>query len=286
MTSPAPTSTPESRQQRYLEILVPSLAFGVTILGIALWYQGVVLNYQYFGIGCIAASCILAYLAWIRPRKDIVALTTPVYAFIFFLVPADDISWILLQVLYAASLTILFLRLKYRFGSVAIPAAKADEPGPLDEYIVKTGHLLSEIFPAVAEDAAIVFIRFAQGDYEPAGRLAETRAEQIAAGAGSGDGPLARAFGIIAEQAHHISQGIEDPSEYLSFRADDQAVLFLPAGTPGLEYQTTLDNALLLVYAAGFSHGSESRKRDLLAFRKFAQKLSGTVTESGSVGES
>ena len=58
--------------------------------------------------GCVCASFTLAYLAWILPKKDIVALTTPIYAIIFFAVPLDDpVATIILELLYAISLSIL-----------------------------------------------------------------------------------------------------------------------------------------------------------------------------------
>ena len=62
--------------------------------------------------GCVLASCFLAYLAWVRPKKDIVALSTPIYSFLFFIVPTDYSTGIVLQLLYAVSLTILLVRLK------------------------------------------------------------------------------------------------------------------------------------------------------------------------------
>ena len=78
--------------------------------------QGLLLDFRYPALGCVLASFVLAYLAWIRPKKDIVALSTPIYSLIFFVVPTEYMSGIILQLLYAVSLTILLVRLKYRFG--------------------------------------------------------------------------------------------------------------------------------------------------------------------------
>ena len=67
-------------------------------------------------------SLLPGYLHTLRgsaPRKDIVALSTPLYSFIFIAVPTDVFSSVVLEVLYAASLTILLVRLKYRFGTTA-----------------------------------------------------------------------------------------------------------------------------------------------------------------------
>ena len=106
---------------KFLELLVPVLSFGGTFAGIFIWSLGFHFGIQYAAIGCVLGSCILVYLAWIRQKKDIVSLTTPIYAFIFFVVPTDYLPGIVLQLLFAASLTILLVRLKYRFGS-------SDEP--------------------------------------------------------------------------------------------------------------------------------------------------------------
>ena len=101
----------------YQEALVPLLAFGSTFLGIVLWDAGILAEIQYAGAGGFLASCLLAYLAWIRPRKDIVSLTTPIYGFIFLVTPTDYTGGVTLLLLYACGLTVLVIRLHYRFGS-------------------------------------------------------------------------------------------------------------------------------------------------------------------------
>ena len=52
--------------------------------------SGIHPGFRIASAGCIIASFILAYLAWIRPKKDIVALTTPMYSIIFFVLPSTD----------------------------------------------------------------------------------------------------------------------------------------------------------------------------------------------------
>lgn len=65
--------------------------------------------------GCIAGSFVLAYLARIKKKLDIVSLLTPVYAVIIFM--GLEISPnMVLQTLYAASLTILLYRLHTQFS--------------------------------------------------------------------------------------------------------------------------------------------------------------------------
>jgi hypothetical protein len=276
MTSTPATHNPPPRQQQVLELLVPALSFGVTILGILLWKQGFDLPFQYFSAGCIAGSCILAYLAWIRPHRDIVALTTPVYAFIFFLVPSDGVSWIVLQLLYAVSLTALLARLKLRFGGSAPLPGRGRGAGPLDTYVRTAGQLLPDVPGDLAHDAGTVFIRVAQGEYDRAARLARDHAGTPAGGAyGSA---LATAFGIVAAQAEDIRQGTGVPAAFARFSPGDAPVLFHAPDTSsdeGLVYARTLDNALLLLYATAASHAPAPRDTEVLAHHKFAEKLSG-----------
>ena len=100
-----------------LELAVPVCSFGGALLALFFSGMGSTVDIRYFAAGSVAASFALAYLAWIRPHKDIVALTTPIYAILFFVVPSDFSVNIILELLYAVSLTILLVRMKLRFGA-------------------------------------------------------------------------------------------------------------------------------------------------------------------------
>jgi len=65
--------------------------------------------------GCIIGSFILAYLSRIKKKLDIVSLLTPVYALISFM-GLEIKPNMILQTLYAASLTILIYRLHMQFS--------------------------------------------------------------------------------------------------------------------------------------------------------------------------
>lgn len=65
--------------------------------------------------GCVLGSFVLAGLALLFEKKDIVSIMTPIYALIIFF--SMEIPWtILLQVLYSCTLTILLWRLLTRYG--------------------------------------------------------------------------------------------------------------------------------------------------------------------------
>jgi hypothetical protein len=117
MTDTEPTTVPEvpDEQKPYDRtwILVPVIAFGGVLFAWALPS----LESLPGTLGCILASCLLAYLAYLKPRKDIVSLLTPLYAVLIFLNESLEPSLLLLiQALYAASLTILVFRLNARFS--------------------------------------------------------------------------------------------------------------------------------------------------------------------------
>ena len=105
----------------------------------------------------------LLYLAWIRPKKDIVALTTPIYSFVFLAVPTDNFSVIILELLYAASLSILLLRLKYRFSAPPAIPDKEKLSGALKTYTERTHDILTGTPPDTAHQATCSFVQFANG---------------------------------------------------------------------------------------------------------------------------
>ena len=258
--------------QRSLEIAVPVVSFGSTLAGILLFQAGAGISFQFFSLGCLVGSCILAYLAWIRPRKDIVALSTPVYGVIFFVVPTDYSAGATLQLLYALSLTALLIRLKNRFGNTASLPASAGE-GPLGQYVARVAGLIPDIAPEVADSAGSVFIRFAQGEYESAARLAITCRDGMTC---DEKGVVKTAFAIVAEQAGHTAAGTPVPSSFHHFTGEEQGFLFHPVSENDdteREYTLALDNALLLLYAIGLRPLENDQSQGVSSYGKFAGKL-------------
>lgn len=94
-------------------ILVPIIAFGGALIG------GIASSLRLIAGtgGCLIASILLAYLAYNKPKKDIVSLCTPLFAILIFFNDSFDPTLLLpIQILYAASITILVLRLNARFS--------------------------------------------------------------------------------------------------------------------------------------------------------------------------
>ena len=265
---------PDSNLHRLLELTVPLFSFGGAFLAILLQMQGISLDFHYPATGFVIASCILAYLAWIRPKKDIVALTTPIYSVSFFFVPTDYETGLLLQLLYAASLTILLVRLKYRFGRPGTAASMGKElGGPLKTYIGQTSGSFTGTSPEALHSAAVVFVRFAQGEYAEAARRSGAAIGQLEHPDQAG--PLVRAFSIVKEHSALLDKSLPHPLTYEVFRPEESVLLakpLTPAHDADQEFYTTLDNALLLLFSAAWNN-AEADRPHLLACQSFAQKL-------------
>ncbi|MDO9326106.1 MAG: hypothetical protein Q7T80_14240 [Methanoregula sp.] len=272
MTTSAVTNSSEKSKQRYLELAIPLFSFGATFAGILLWNRGIEINFQFFAIGCVIGSCLLAYLAWCRPKKDIVALSTPIYAFIFFVVPTDYMSGLVLQLLYAASLTLLLIRLKYRFGQTHTTVSLGTElAAPLQVYVGQTQEAMSGISSETAHRAAVVISQFSTGEYGQAARTA---------GMDSGQpvplpGILSRAFAIVHEQATILDGSQSRPETYRTFLPEDEVLLAKPlllTDNEDRKFDAMLDNALFLLLSAAWNF-SETDRQHLLSCQAFLSKL-------------
>ena len=258
----------------WMELAVPLLSFGGALLAIIFWISGAPFDYRISILGCVLASWVLAYLAWIRPKKDIVALSTPLYSFIFIAVPTDIFSSIILELLYAVSLTILLVRLKLRFGRSGTAAYGVKElSDPLKTYIEQTFRSCAGTSPETGHSAAVIFVRFAEGNYGEAARVSGTAAGQRE---DTGDTScLTRAFKIVKEHAELLDTSLPRPQTFLAFSPEDADLLAMPTDPShdeDMEFYTTLDNALLLLFSVAWTV-SERDRPHLLACQAFAQKL-------------
>ena len=248
------------------EIAVPVFSFGAAALAILIWTSGIAIDLRFTAAGCVIASILLAYLAWIRPKKDIVALTTPVYAIIFFAVPLDDaVATIILELLYAVSLSILLVRLKYRFGAPSVPRVDGTLDGPLWEYVERSQPASACMTPAAAHRAAVAFMRYAAGEY---GDVPGESREGVLLLDRSGCAPAFKtAFEILSEQAEITEKSRPRPEWYTQFSSADEALLARPLPPPqekndkGYDegFDAALDNALLLLFAAAWNASAADR---------------------------
>jgi hypothetical protein len=271
---PNQTTQSDKNIHRWLELAVPAFSFGGIVIAFFFLSQGNIQDIRIASVGCIIASFILAYLAWIRPKKDIVALTTPLYAIILFVLPSELIPDLILPILYAVSLTILLVRLKYRFGKPGTAVSMGKElGGSLKTYIDKTQDSFKNTSPDTAHQATLAFVQFAQGDYAKVARISGmvTRDDDT----GGCDQCVARAFSIVKEHAELLDKALTRPYTFQVFNPEHADLLakHVSAGEDhDQEFYQVLDNALLLLYSVAWT-ASEQDRPHLLARQAFAQKL-------------
>jgi hypothetical protein len=257
----------------YLEFAVPLIAFGVTGFGILLWSQGFTVDFQYVSVGCTISSFILAYLAWIQPRKDIVALSTPIYGIVFLSTPIEAAAGAVLQLLYAAGLTILLLRLKHRFGTESSGPVVLSPDEPLGIYRNRISADIPGLSSSDARTAARVFIRFAEGEYEQARSLAS---DAINAHDKHLPALLEQTYAIIVNQAGHLIEGGPVPVEYPAFSSDHQPHLFHPVREDldnDRAFSIQLENALILLYVVALGSAENEIQQTLDQLLPFARRL-------------
>lgn len=236
-----------------LFILVPVLSFGGLVLGIALVNAGIISDAADFYWGSVAASLVLAFLALIKPRKDIVSLCAPMFALFVFIVPLETKPSLLLQGLYAASITALAVRLHLRFST---PKISEKEEKSMEKYLYDYIHRITPFFSKVsrdcAHDIASTVLSFKFGLYAKAGtdagralsRLREMENRSV----------LERALKIVKERAEALDQSLPGGFSAVSFEKEDIPFLALNIPPEQVEDRNvyTLDNALLLLYAVAY----------------------------------
>jgi len=99
--------------RRPLWILVPALGWGGILA--ELLVPGPVPPPALGSVGCVLGSVAVAHLAFTRKKKDIVSRCSPIFAFMIFIAPLETPPGIFIQVLYAASLTGVAIRLEKKF---------------------------------------------------------------------------------------------------------------------------------------------------------------------------
>lgn len=275
MENSDPVMQSDNKATKWMEYAVPILSFGGALFALLFWILNFQIDFRITILGCVFASWVLAYLAWIRPKKDIVALSTPVYSIIFLAVPTDNFSAVVLELLYAISLTILLVRLKYRFGKPCTAASDGKElDEPIRAYVEKTRDLWAGISPEASHHATVSFVRFAEGEYGEASLRSKTAASQYD---DAWQAPfLKRAFMIVSEHAILLDQSLPRPGTFTTFFPEDAAFLALtipPGQDKDHEFYSALDNALLLLYSAAWNTKEPDDHPHLLACQAFARRL-------------
>ncbi len=241
------------KREMQLTLAVPICAFGGLGLAVLLQDAGIIADAADFYWGSVAASVILACLAYLKPRRDIVSLFAPFYALLIFIVPLETKASLLLQALYAVSITLLLVRLHYRYSTPKTVAKEEDSMEKfLYDYIHRMTPLLRVIDPETAHDIASAVLSFKFGLYaktvtdvgKATSRLPDDTAGEV----------IGKALRILKDRARALEEARVGEFSPLKFDAGDLPYLPVVLRDDQVEDKDTLalDNALLLLYTAAY----------------------------------
>lgn len=235
---------------RYFTIAIPALSFGGIGIAYLLEKAGVIPEAGTFVWGCIAASFLLGYFAYLKPKRDIVALCAPIYGIVIFLIPVEYTPSLLLQVLFAASITILLVRLNRRFGSLAdIQGGDTPMHRFLREYIERIRPDFPGIPKKTAHEIASAFLSFKFGLFP--NTIDECRLALSSLPEGKSTAALKKALQIVLANAQNLENSQVTADEGVAFSGDEKA--FVAVTIPDEKNEDpaslALDNALVLLYA-------------------------------------
>jgi hypothetical protein len=247
-----------TRIEILLSISVPVLCFGGAALGMLLWQGGYIRDPGSFYWGSLAGSVLLAYLAWLKPRRDIVSLLAPLYAVIIFLLPLENKPTLLLQLLFGASLTILVVRLNLLFST---PPVKKHGEDPMEKYLYDYMHRITPLYRGIdretAHEIASAVLSFKFGLYPNTINSAENAVSRL-----TGEGPittLRKALIIIRDRAANLEQSEVKSYSPETFNPGED--LYLAVNLPPEKIDNredfTLDNSILLCYAVAYLYSPD-----------------------------
>jgi len=240
------------RLELILSISIPVFSFGGIAIAIHLKNAGFIPDAGTFAWGCVIGACILGYLAYIKPRRDIVAICAPLYALLIFIVPMELTPNLLMQVLFAASITILTVRLNKYFGALNYKGGSDPMEQFLTAYIERMRPYFTGLPEATAHQLASAFLAFKFGLYANAVREC-TYAISSLPDSGP-QGALKKAVTIVKENAQDLynSQVVADLSVMFSETEHQYTVVNLLPEKIEDPATLELDNALVLLYTVAY----------------------------------
>jgi Ca2+/Na+ antiporter len=231
-------------------IAVPAVSFGG--IGIELLLASVGFPYAVWaGIaGCVAASCVLCYQAYLKPRRDLVSLFTPLFAFLIFIMPNDISSGVIVQTLFAATITFLAIRVEKLFN--ATKPQERTMKDVLNEYIAR----IEPLFAVIDEETGHLI---AQSLLTYKFELYGSAAEKMTAALARLDaitphpGAVERALLILRERTGDLADSRVTANPEHTFTEADYDNLAIRLRPDQIEDPAALDldNALVLLYAVG-----------------------------------
>lgn len=256
-----------------LSIAVPVVSFGGMAIAILLQDAGIIANAGTFSWGCVAGAVILGYLAYLMPKRDLVSLCTPLFAFLIFIVPMEYTPTLLLQGLFAASISFLVYRLHSRF-SLAEKYKGGTDPMErfLDNYIERMRQENLKFPAATSHEIASAFLAFKFGLYANAARECTQAISLIPDG--EANAALKKALMIVRASAHNLDNSQVTPDLSIAFDGAERKYTVVNLPSENVEDPGTyeLDNALAMIYVAALITSADDEDA-LTEHRKFVIRL-------------
>ena len=238
---------------RILTIAIPTFSFGGILVAIVLAQAGLIPDAGEFGWGCAIGGFLLGYLAYTKPRRDIVSLLAPVYSVLIFVFPLEIRPNLLLQVLFAISITALMVRLNLRFSTPPITQGVTD---PMEEFYYQYLERLRPMYRGLnakaAHEIASAVLSFKFGLYTKASESVDRTLPLI--GSTEADSVLKKALFIVKERADRLHAADVAPVTATPFAGPDFMYLAVVLPPEKIEDKDTLllDNALILLFAVAY----------------------------------
>jgi hypothetical protein len=253
------TTTPGSKSR--LWIAVPAVSFGGIGIEMLLFFSFGFQHATWAGIaGCVVASFILFYQAYSKPRKDLVSLFVPLYAILIFIVPNEISTGAIVQTFYAATITLLAVRVEKLFNA----------PGPekrtmkqmLNDYISRIEPFLSAIDEETGHLVAQSLLLYKFGLYPNAAEKCTEVLDRLKTIAPLPSSALENALLILRERAGDLAHSRVTASPEHTFAEADYDYLAIPLRPEQVENPAALDldNALILLYAVGIETSPEDEQ--------------------------
>ena len=229
-------------------------------MGVMLQLAGVIPNAAEFWYGPAIGGFLLGYLAWLKPRLDIVSICAPVFAVMILIVPLDTKPSLLIVILFAISITILLIRLEKRFST----PAKISEEDPMEHYLYDYMERLRVMFSDVdrktAHEIAQAFLSFRFGLYgntvkqadEAILLMKDTEPQKV----------LKKALTILRKRAGNLENADVTPVTDIFFVNDDAPYLavHIPEEADQDPATLQLDNAIILIYSVSYMTSEEDEQ--------------------------
>ncbi len=234
----------------YLWLAVSAVSFGGIGLEFVLLVSGLPIGVQAGIWGCVAASFLLFYLAYTKPRRDIVSLFAPVYAVLIFVLPSEFSTGPVMQILFAASISILALRVEKRFSMPR--SQKRTMKQVLNDYIERITPLIRGIDEETGHLIASSLLTYKFGLYGNAVERCTEALDRLRAKTAMPDA-IEAALLILRERAEDLAASRVTPTPHYTFAGTDRAFLAINIPEEEVEDQAALDldNALIMLYAVG-----------------------------------